>query len=145
MQDLRRLTVAILYALLTILQDVRGEIVSIATWNLEWFPGGKPNSSQAKRLVHMSAAKEALLDIRPDILCLQEVRDWESVAELISILPNFQTLIVSRFREMGSSGPLSIQQLAIASNRPAESAWSEPSNHLPTGWQSACPVTSMQA
>jgi hypothetical protein len=24
----------------------------------------------------MSAAKDALLDIRPDILCLQEVRDW---------------------------------------------------------------------
>ena len=66
-----------------------------------------------------------LIDIRPDILCLQEVRDWDSVAELVSILPNFQTLVVSRFREMGSSGPLSIQQIAIASNRPAEAAWSE--------------------
>ena len=125
MQDLRRLTVAILCALLAILQDARGEVVRIATWNLEWFPGGKPNSSQAERLVHMSAAKDALIDIRADILCLQEVRDWDSVAELVSILPNFQTLVVSRFREMGSSGPLSIQQTAIASNRPAESAWSE--------------------
>ena len=125
MQDLRRLTVAILCALLAILQDVRGEVVRIATWNLEWFPGGKPNSSQAERLVHMSAAKDALIDIRPDILCLQEVRDWDSVAELVSILPNFQPLVVSRFREMGSSGPLSIQQIAIASNRPAEAAWSE--------------------
>ena len=125
MQNLRRLTVAVLCALLAILQDVRGEVVSIATWNLEWFPGGKPNSSQAERLVHMSAAKDVLIDIRPDILCLQEVRDWDSVAELVSILPKFQTLVVSRFREMGSSGPLSIQQLAIASNRPAEAAWSE--------------------
>ena len=125
MQDLRRLTVAILCALLAILQDVRGEVVRIATWNLEWFPGGKPNSSQAERLVHMSAARDALIDIRPDVLCLQEVRDWDSVAELVSILPNFQPLVVSRFREMGSSGPLSIQQLAIASNRPAEAAWSE--------------------
>jgi hypothetical protein len=60
-----------------------------------------------------------------DILCLQEVRDWDSVAELVSILPGFQMVVVSRFREMGSSGPLSIQQTAIASNRPAESAWSE--------------------
>ena len=60
MQDLRRLTVAILCALLAILQDARGEVVRIATWNLEWFPGGKPNSSQAERLVHMSAAKDAL-------------------------------------------------------------------------------------
>jgi endonuclease/exonuclease/phosphatase family metal-dependent hydrolase len=70
----------------------------------------------------MSAAKDALIDIRADILCLQEVRDWDSVAELVSILPNFQTLVVSRFRQMGSSGPVSIQQTAIASNRPAEAA-----------------------
>ena len=125
MQNLRRLTVAILCALLALVIDTRGEVVTIATWNLEWFPGGKPNSSQAERLVHMSAAKDALIDIHPDILCVQEVRDWHSVAQLVSILPNFQTLVVSRFREMGSSGPLSIQQLGIASNRPAESAWSE--------------------
>ena len=125
MQDLRRLTVAIFWALLAILQYAKGEFVSIATWNLEWFPGGKPNSSQAERLVHMSAAKDALIDIRPDILCLQEVREWESVAELVSVLPGFQTLVVGRFREMGSSGPLSIQQTAIASKRPAEAAWSE--------------------
>jgi endonuclease/exonuclease/phosphatase family metal-dependent hydrolase len=111
--------------LLAVLQDARSEVVTIATWNLEWFPGGKPNSSQSERLVHMSAAKDALIDIRADILCLQEVRDWDSVAELVSILPNFQTLVVSRFREMGSSGPLSIQQTAIACNRPAESAWSD--------------------
>jgi endonuclease/exonuclease/phosphatase family metal-dependent hydrolase len=127
MQNLRRLTIAIaiLCILLTVLQNARGEVVTIAAWNLEWFPGGKPNSSQSERVVHMSAAKDALLDIRADILCLQEMRDWDSVAELVSILPNFQTLVVSRFREMGSSGPLSIQQTAIASNRPAESAWSE--------------------
>ena len=122
---LRRLAVAILCALLAILQDAGGEVVRIVTWNLEWFPGGKPNSSQVERLIHTSAAKDVLIDIRPDILCLQEVRDWDSVSELVSILPGFQTLVVSRFREMGSSGPLSIQQLAIASNRPTEAAWSE--------------------
>jgi endonuclease/exonuclease/phosphatase family metal-dependent hydrolase len=125
MQDRRRLTLAIFCSVLAILQNARGEMVRIATWNLEWFPGGKPNSSPTERLIHMSAARDALIDIHPDILCLQEVRDWDSVAELVSILPDFQTLVVSRFREMGSSGPLSIQQLAIAANRPAEAAWSE--------------------
>ena len=88
-------------------------------------PEVNPISSQAERTIHITAAKDALIDIHPDILCLQEVRDWDSVAELVSILPGFQTLVVSRFREMGSSGPLSIQQLAIASSRPAEAAWSE--------------------
>jgi hypothetical protein len=126
MQNLRRLTAAIVCAVLTILQDASAAVVRIATWNLEWFPRGKPNSSQAERLVHMSAAKDALIDIRPDVLCLQEVRDWDSVAELVSILPGFQTLVVSRFREMGSSGPLGIQQIAIASKWSTEAVWSEP-------------------
>jgi hypothetical protein len=101
MRSLRSLRVAILCALLTILQDASADVVRIASWNLEWFPGRKPNSSAAERLIHMSAAKDALIDIRPDIVCLQEVRDWDSVAELVSILPGFQTLVVSRFREMG--------------------------------------------
>jgi hypothetical protein len=38
MQDLRRLTVAVFCTLLAILQDVTGDVVRIATWNLEWFP-----------------------------------------------------------------------------------------------------------
>ena len=124
MQDLRRLTLAICGALL-LLQDVTAEVISIATWNLNWFPGGKPTSSEAERIVHMSAAKDALLELRADILCVQEVRDWDSVAELVSILPGLEPLVVSRFREFGSSGPITIQQVAIAS-RPADSAWSEP-------------------
>jgi hypothetical protein len=33
---------------------------------------------QSERLIHMSAAKDALLDVRSDILCLQEVRDWDA-------------------------------------------------------------------
>ena len=64
MQDLRRLTLAIVWALLAILQNAGGEVVSIVTWNLEWFPGGEPNSSQSERVVHMSAAKDALTDLR---------------------------------------------------------------------------------
>ena len=46
--------------LLAILQDAGGEVYAIATWNLEWFPAGKPNSSQAERLIHMSAALRRL-------------------------------------------------------------------------------------
>ncbi len=46
----------------------------------------------------MRAAKDALIDIRPDILCLQEVRDWDSVEELVSMLPGFQDLRSERFR-----------------------------------------------
>jgi endonuclease/exonuclease/phosphatase family metal-dependent hydrolase len=120
-----RLATAILCVLLVILEDATGEVVSIATWNLQWFPGGKPNSSPPERLKHMSAAKDALLSFSPDVLCLQEVRDWDSVQELVSVLPSFHTLVVSRFRETGFSRSLSIQQLTIASKWSSTAAWSE--------------------
>ena len=71
----------------------------------------------------MSAANDALLDLHADILCFQEVRDWDSMAELVSVLAGFHPLVVRRFR--GASGPISIQQTAIASRWPADGAWSE--------------------
>ena len=131
MQDLRWLATAICCVISASCRMPGAEVVTVATWNLEWFPGRKPNSSQSERLVHMSAAKDALLELRPDILCLQEVRDWESVAELVSILPKFQTLIVSRFREMGSSGPLSSSRLPSPPIDRLRRLGPSPSNRLP--------------
>src|SRR5262249_24793717 len=65
-----------------------------------------------------------LLNIKPDILCLQEVRDYESVQQLIEVLPRFQVYDVSRFKErIGEI--LGIQQTANCGTRPAEAAWSE--------------------
>ena len=112
-QDLRRLTLVVFCLVLALCRALAS--AEIVTWILNWFPGGSPTSSEAERLIHMSAAKDALIDRHTDILCLQEVRDWESVAELVSVLPSFQPLVVSRFREFGGSGPVTVQQIAIAS------------------------------
>jgi len=97
---------------------------SIVTWNLNWFPGKNPASNPAQRAFHMSEARDALLNIKPDILCLQEVRDYESVQQLVDVLPRFQVHVVSRFRER-IGNILGIQQTAICAIRPAEAAWSE--------------------
>ena len=42
MQNLRRITFVICCALLVIQQGATAELVSISTWNLEWFPGRFP-------------------------------------------------------------------------------------------------------
>jgi endonuclease/exonuclease/phosphatase family metal-dependent hydrolase len=118
----------IILSLLVALQLAGAETVSIATWNLEWFPGKKPTSTQAERSIHMSSAKDALMEFAPDILCAQEIRDWDSFVELTSILPKLTPLIVSRFRDSPTGGPISIQQTAIASIYPADSAWYEAFN-----------------
>ena len=115
----------IILAIIAALQLAGADTVSIVTWNLEWFPGKKPTSTQAERALHMSVAKDGLLQLAPDILCAQEIRDWDSFAELTSVLPKLKPLIVSKFRDSPTGGPISIQQTAIASIYPSDSAWFE--------------------
>ena len=74
------------------------------------------------RAAHMASAQDALSSSQVDILCLQEVRDWESVRELVTALPAFSPHVVSRFQEVGGLG---IQQTAIASRWNAEASWAE--------------------
>ncbi len=121
----------IILILLIALQLAGAETVSIATWNLEWFPGKKPTSTSVDRTLHMSEAKEGLMQLNPDILCAQEIRDWESFIELTSVLPKLRPLIVSKFREAPNGGPFTIQQTAIASIYPSDSAWFEPFKPAP--------------
>ena len=64
----------------------------------------------------MEKAKQVLLELDPDVICLQEVRDWKAVEELLSVVPEIRIAIVSSF----SGG----QQQAIASKFVADSAWS---------------------
>lgn len=101
------LTVAALFA----------EPVKVVSWNLEWFPGGEPKARSAARQKHMKAAQEAVKTLDPDILCLQEVRDWKAAEELVSVVPGLKVAIVSRFH--------GDQQQVIASRLPIDSAWAE--------------------
>lgn len=91
--------------------------IKVVSWNLQWFPGGKPKARQADKKTHMKAAQEALKVLNPDVLCLQEVRDWKAVEELVSVVPGLRVDVVSRF-----DGD---QQQAVASKLPPDSAWSE--------------------
>lgn len=80
----------------------------------------------------MSAARDALIDIDPDILCLQEIRDWDSAERLLQVLPGVRPVVASRFRDSFGGG-LSRQQLVIAAKMDAESAWSEDFARDPDG------------
>jgi endonuclease/exonuclease/phosphatase family metal-dependent hydrolase len=92
---------------------------------MEWFPGGEPTSTPLNRALQMSEAKEALLTLKPEIFCAQEVRDWAAFAEVTSVLPKLVPQVVSRHRDSPVGGTVSTQQVAIASTRPAIGSWSE--------------------
>src|ERR1051325_2701109 len=108
------------------------EQFKIVTWNVNWFPGKHPASNKVQRVIHMSEAHDVLLGLQPDILCLQEVRDYEAVAMLVGVLPRFNVYVVSRFKE-AVGGILGIQQTAICGNVFAESGWSESWKHGTVG------------
>ena len=64
-------------------QSAEPTSIRITTWNLEWFPNGSPHDAtpevQAQRI---AAAADVLRPINPDIVLLQEVRDYDACARL---------------------------------------------------------------
>jgi hypothetical protein len=54
--------------------------IRITTWNLEWFPNGSPhNATQEKQSQRIEAAADVLKKLNPDVLLLQEMRDYTGV------------------------------------------------------------------
>lgn len=107
---------AVFFVLLTVLSAAASPL-KVVCWNLQWFPGGKPEARQAEKKKHMKAAQEALRTLNPDILCVQEVKDWKAVQELVSVVPGLQVAVVSRFP--------GDQQQGIASKLTPDSSWAE--------------------
>jgi endonuclease/exonuclease/phosphatase family metal-dependent hydrolase len=102
--------------------------VRITTWNLEWFPNGSAHdATPEKQAQRIAAAADVLRPINPDIILLQEVRDYEACARLgEAIAPGmYHVAICSAFKEPFQSG-LGKQQVAILSKYQAQAAWAEP-------------------
>jgi endonuclease/exonuclease/phosphatase family metal-dependent hydrolase len=106
--------------------------VRVTTWNLQWFPNGSPKDvPPAEQERHIAAAADVLRSLDPDIILLQEVRDYDTCAQLAeAIQPHtYQVAVCSAFKEPFQSG-FGRQQIAILAKEPAQAAWSE-------SWKSA--------
>src|SRR4030095_12656751 len=59
------------------------QTVRCTTWNLEWFPNGSPKeASGAQQEKRIKEAADVLRPIDPDIILLQEMRDYDVCARL---------------------------------------------------------------
>ncbi len=99
----------------------------MTTWNLDWFPDGSAKgASPEKQERHIREAAEVLRDLNPDIILLQEIRDYDTCTKLAeTIRPHtYQVAICSAFKEPFQSG-LGRQQVAILAKQPAQAAWAE--------------------
>jgi endonuclease/exonuclease/phosphatase family metal-dependent hydrolase len=104
------------------------QTVKCTTWNLEWFPNGSAHEASAEQQnQRIKEAADVLRPINPDIVLLQEVRDYDVCARLgEAIAPGiYHVAICSAFKEPFQSG-LGKQQVAILSKFQAQAAWAEP-------------------
>jgi endonuclease/exonuclease/phosphatase family metal-dependent hydrolase len=105
----------------TVGQSPEPDKIRVTTWNLEWFANGSAHDAtpevQAQRI---AATADVLKKLNPDILFLQEMRDYDACARLgEAIQPGaYQVAICSAFK--GAK-----QQEAIVAKIPAQAAWSE--------------------
>jgi endonuclease/exonuclease/phosphatase family metal-dependent hydrolase len=124
---LRRTFVSLIVALLAPIAPLQAASVRVTTWNLEWFPNGKPKELPlAEQQRRIAAVADVLRPLNPDIILLQEVRDWDVCARLgEAIHPGtYHVAVCSAFHEPGTPGP-GKQQVAILAKEPAQAAWSE--------------------
>lgn len=97
--------------------------LKLVFWNLEWFPGGRPNATPAEAEAQIAKTVPAVAALKPDIFGMAEVRDWNAAEIAIKGLPDMSVQVSSDF--VDDSGSKTTQQVVIASRLPAIGGWWE--------------------
>jgi endonuclease/exonuclease/phosphatase family metal-dependent hydrolase len=71
--------------------------LTVTFWNVDWFPGQRPNASELKRRAHVAAVAPVLERLDPDILGLEEVADRSAAQLLADHLKGFKVDVCSEF------------------------------------------------
>lgn len=99
------------------ISDRSAAVVSILTWNVQWFPGRDQSSDAESERLHLAAVAAELRGADADIVCLQEVKGDDAILRLLALLPEYRMQVVSDFR--------GVQEVAIISKIDAISAYAE--------------------
>lgn len=97
--------------------------ITAAFWNIQWFPGRRPNASRSDENRQIRAVHRDIAQFNADIIGMEEVRDSGYASLAVQHLSNFKVDVCSTFppREGQQEG----QQIAIASRLQPISAWAE--------------------
>jgi endonuclease/exonuclease/phosphatase family metal-dependent hydrolase len=97
--------------------------ITAAFWNIQWFPGRRPNASPAEENRQIRAVHRDIAQLTPDVLAMEEVRDSEHASLAIQPLRGFKVDVCSNFP--AREGQREAQQIAITSRLQPISAWAE--------------------
>jgi endonuclease/exonuclease/phosphatase family metal-dependent hydrolase len=92
-------------------------------WNIEWFPGGRPNASPAEAVTQIRAIMPALASSKADIFGFMEVLNAEAAELALTLTPGVSVQVATDF--LDDEGQRTAQQLILASRLSALSGWWE--------------------
>jgi endonuclease/exonuclease/phosphatase (EEP) superfamily protein YafD len=99
------------------------ESLTVAFWNIQWFPGRRPNARQREESTQIESVHRDLAMIDADVIGIEEVRDFANAAVAVQPLRGFKVDVISNFPPR--EGQNVAQQVAITSRLQAISAWAE--------------------
>ena len=102
---------------------------SVATWNVQWFPGNRPEATPGQRSWHERETTKSIQRLDVDLLLLQEVVDPTALERVAQA---YLWRVVSRFQRAGDEDPdLPVQNVAILSKVPIRESWEVGFHALP--------------
>jgi endonuclease/exonuclease/phosphatase (EEP) superfamily protein YafD len=97
--------------------------VTVAYWNIQWFPGRRPNARKGEEAKQVESVHHDLAKIDADIIGMEEVRDFAHADVAVQPLRGFKVDVCSNFPPR--EGQNVSQQVAITSRLQPMSAWAE--------------------
>ncbi len=97
--------------------------VTIAFWNIQWFPGGRPNPTRAEEVLQTNMVHADIARLNPDVLGMEEVRNFAQAGVAVQPLRGFKVDVCANFPPR--EGQTEAQEVAIASRLRPLSAWAE--------------------
>lgn len=97
--------------------------ITATFWNVQWFPGRRPNASRAEENRQIRAVHGDVAQLNSDLIALEEVRDFRHAMLAVKPLSAFKVDVCSDFP--AREGQREAQQIAITSRLQPLSAWAE--------------------
>ena len=113
-------------------QTPAGSSVTVAFWNIQWFPGRQPDASLGEQTRQINAVHTDISQFNADVIAMEEVRDFTQAGVAVQPLREFKADVCANFPPR--EGQNVAQEVAIASRLQPLSAWAEE-------WKPATPTT----
>jgi endonuclease/exonuclease/phosphatase (EEP) superfamily protein YafD len=96
---------------------------TIAFWNIQWFPGQRPDASAGEERRQINAVHSEITSFDPDVVGMEEVRNFDKAGLAVQPLRGFKVDVCANFPPR--EGQNEAQEIAIASRLQPLSAWAE--------------------